>query len=143
MKSKYVDLCLKIDGKIRVLVEVKAAKVKLRDRHIEQAENYASHNNYEWVILTNGVDWHLYHLTFDEGIEYESAFSVSLDTDENIEEAAKKLAIIHKRAVKDGQLTSSGKKAAARCALVRLAKCSLPKVCCGCCGGRFVVRAEY
>ncbi len=116
MKNKYVDLCLKIDGTIRLLVEAKAANVKLRDRHIEQAEGYASRNNYQWVLLTNGVEWHLYHLTFDEGIEYERAFVVSLAEDGNADEAARHLALIHKQSIKKGHLDKFWEKASAMCA---------------------------
>lgn len=113
MKHKYVDICLKIDGRVRLLVEVKAASQQLRDRHIDQAQTYASQNNYRWVVLTNGVDWHLYHLTFDEGIEYERVFDVSLASDDLLEEAADKIGLIHKRAVSKGQLDGYWEKTAA------------------------------
>src|SRR4030042_1951579 len=93
LKHKYVDICLKIDERIRLLVEVKAADQKLRDRHIEQAQAYAAQNNYRWVLLTNGVEWNLYHLTFEEGIEYERAFAVTLDSEGSLDEAAQKLAL--------------------------------------------------
>jgi len=116
MKNKFVDLCLKIDGTIRLLVEAKAANVQLRDRHIEQSWLYASRNNYHWVVLTNGVDWHLYHLTFEEGIEYERAFVVSLATDDGVEEAAKMLALLHRQSVREGELDKFWEKATALCA---------------------------
>lgn len=103
MKNKYVDMALKTDGIIRLLIEVKAAGVTLRDRHIEQAQMYASQNNYRWVLLTNGVTWNLYHLEFEEGIEYEKAFSVDL-REPNFDEAADKLAILHRQAIKKGEL---------------------------------------
>jgi hypothetical protein len=113
LKHKYVDICLKIDGRIRLLVEAKAANQQLRDRHIEQAQTYAAQNNYRWVILTNGVDWHLYHLTFDEGIEYERAFVVSLGDEEHFEEAAQRLALLHKQSINKGELETFWEKTAA------------------------------
>jgi len=75
MKGKYVDLCLKIEGKICLLVEAKAAALQLRVRQIDQAKHYASENGFRWVLLTNGVEWNLYHVSFDEdeGIEYDVA----------------------------------------------------------------------
>jgi hypothetical protein len=113
MKNKFVDVCLKIDDRVRLLVEAKAAGVQLRDRHIEQAQAYASQNNYRWVLLTNGIEWHLYHLTFEEGIEYERAFVVSLATDEALDEAATKLALLHKLSVRKGLLDEFWEKATA------------------------------
>lgn len=104
MKNKYVDIALKIDGTIKLLVEVKAAGETLRDRHIEQAQNYASNNNYRWVLLTNGVVWNLYHLTFEEGIESEQVFSVDLSEEEHFSASAERLSIIHKLSIKKGEL---------------------------------------
>lgn len=116
LKHKYVDICLKIDGRVRLLVEAKAADQQLRDRHIEQAQAYASQNNYRWVLLTNGVDWNLYHLTFEEGIEYEKAFEVSLDSEGFLDAAAQKLALLHKQAMRKGELDLFWEKTAALCA---------------------------
>ncbi|MCE9584665.1 MAG: type I restriction enzyme HsdR N-terminal domain-containing protein [Planctomycetes bacterium] len=104
MKGKYVDIALKIDGTVRILVEAKAAGEKLRDRHIEQAQSYASRNNYHWVILTNGTEWILYHLTFGEGIEYTRAFTIDLMDDAQVETGAEKLALLSRTSVKRGEL---------------------------------------
>lgn len=104
LKGKYIDIVLKIDGVVKVIVEAKAAAVILRERHIEQAEQYASKNNFEWVLLTNGVVWNLYHLTFDEGIESVLAFSADLSSDENFDGSAKCLAILHRQSIKKGEL---------------------------------------
>jgi predicted type IV restriction endonuclease len=103
IRDKYVDIALKIDGNIRLLVEVKAAGVELRDRHIEQAEHYAAVGNIAWVVLTNGVVWTLYHLSFDEGVEYVRAFSVDLASD-CTDEAAELLAILHRQSLTKGSI---------------------------------------
>jgi predicted type IV restriction endonuclease len=104
MKGKFVDIVLKVDGVIRLLVEAKSAGETLRERHIEQAQAYASRNNYRWVLLTNGVAWHLFHLTFDEGIEYETAFTVNLGDESGFDAAVEHLALLHKQSVKKGEL---------------------------------------
>jgi predicted type IV restriction endonuclease len=102
IKEKYVDMALKLDGRVRLLLEAKAAGMALRDRHIEQAERYAAEGNIPWVILTNGLHWILYHLTFDEGIEYERVFSADLANDP-FDQAAEHLALLHKKAVQKGE----------------------------------------
>ena len=105
IQDKYIDLALKIDGAIRLLVEVKSAGKQLRNRFIDQAKLYASEGNYPWVILTNGVVWNLYHLSFDEGIEYVLAFSVDLALDPpDINEAAEKLGLLHRHSIVKGEL---------------------------------------
>ncbi len=103
IRSKYVDVALKIDDVIRLLVEVKRAGVTLRDRHIEQAYSYASRNNFTWVLLTNGVVWNLYHLTFEEGIEYERAFSVDLRKDD-LDKVVASISVLHRNCIKSGGL---------------------------------------
>lgn len=85
VKDRYCDVALKVDGTIRLLVEAKAAGVKtLAEKHIEQAENYSSRLGMNWVLLTNGVEWRLFHLTFNEGegITHDLAFEANLIDDE-------------------------------------------------------------
>ena len=103
IKERFCDLALKIEDAIKVLVEVKAAGMTLRDRHTEQAQNYASHGNIKWVVLTNGVVWNLYHLTFDEGIEATLAFTVEL-TEGISDKGGELLALLHRQSVKKGDL---------------------------------------
>lgn len=103
LKGKYLDLLIKVDDVARLIVEVKRAGIKLRDRHIDQAYTYASTNNIPWVLLTNGVVWNLYHLTFEEGIEYERAFSLDFSK-LDLEAAADKLALLHRENVRKGGL---------------------------------------
>ena len=114
IKSKYVDLTIKIDAKTKFLVEGKSAATKLRDRHIEQGERYAAEGNIQWVLLTNGVEWNLYHLTFDEGIDYERVFSATIAEDADaLGKAADLLALLHRQAIKTGEHEEFWKKRAA------------------------------
>ncbi len=102
INEKYVDFAVKVDGVTRFLIEAKAAGIALRDRHIEQAQRYASEGNIRWVLLTNGVVWNLYHLTFEEGIDYELVFSVDLSKDP-IEKSAEHLTMLHKQSIRKGE----------------------------------------
>ncbi len=101
IKEKYVDIAVKIDGTIRWLIEAKSATSPLRSRHLDQAELYAAEGNHPWVVLTNGVVWQLYHLTFDEGIEYERLFEVDLSVME-LDRAAELLGLLHRTAIAKG-----------------------------------------
>ena len=70
----------------------------MRDRHIDQAQHYAAEDSLRWVVLTNGVTWTLYHLTFEDGVEYERLFSVSLNTE--MDKACECLALLHRTSVR-------------------------------------------
>ncbi len=101
VKEKYVDLAIKIDGVFKFIIEVKAAGITLRDRHIDQAEHYAAEDNIRWVLLTNGVTWNLYHLEFEEGIEYERTFTIDLSSDP-LDYAAEILGLLHRQSIMKG-----------------------------------------
>jgi len=98
IKDKFVDIAVKLNNAIKLLIEVKAAGIELKDKHIEQAKNYAANGNIRWVLLTNGIQWRLFHLTFEEGIEEEKVFSVDLSKD-NIDDAVKSLALLARESV--------------------------------------------
>lgn len=98
IKDKFVDIAIKLNNTIKLLIEVKAAGIELNDKHIEQAKNYAANGNFRWVLLTNGLQWRLFHLTFEEGIEEEKVFSVDLSKD-NIDEAVKPLSLLSRESV--------------------------------------------
>ncbi len=104
VKSKYVDLAIKIEGTIKFFVEAKAAGKKLRQRHVEQVELYGAEGNIPWLLVTNGVEWKLYHLTITTGepVAFEPVFSVTL-APETIEESAEMLALLHRNSVKAGE----------------------------------------
>lgn len=104
IKDKYCDLALKIDGLVHILVEGKAASVKgLNAKHIEQAENYGSKSGIRWVILSNGIEWQLYHLTFaeNEGITHDLAWEANLleEVDADPEGLWAKLSLLNRTAV--------------------------------------------
>ena len=86
INERYCDFAIILKGKTaegkpkpEFLVEAKAAHVQtLNEKHIEQAENYASRAAVNWVLLTNGVEWQLYHLTFDNnGIQPDLVFALN------------------------------------------------------------------
>lgn len=69
IRGTFCDLAVKIDGKLAFLIEVKAIGIGLKDAHIKQAIDYAANQGVEWVVLTNGIEWRLYHVLFQKPIE--------------------------------------------------------------------------
>lgn len=107
IKDKYCDIAIKIDGKVELLIEAKQPGIKLTDKHIQQAENYAMRNGTEWAILTNGCEWRLYHMQLsDDGIESALAFKTDL-TDhfiKNPDEVISKFMLLHRKNFTKGSL---------------------------------------
>lgn len=71
IRSTYCDLAIKLDGKVAVLIEVKAIGIDLKEPHVKQAVDYAANQGVDWVILTNGVRWCVYHVFFTKPIAQE------------------------------------------------------------------------
>ena len=103
VKERNVDYAIKLDGKIRFFIEVKQAGIALKERHIEQAENYAASAGIPWVLLTNGCQWQLYHLTFDEGIEGNLIWTADILAEDN-KTAAEKLSLLHRKNILKDEL---------------------------------------
>ena len=75
IKSTFVDLAVKIDGKLEYLIEVKAIGHELKDLHLRQAINYAAHEGVRWVVLTNGISWEVHRVMVSGQITNEQAMA--------------------------------------------------------------------
>ena len=103
IKDRCVDYAIKINGIVQFFIEVKQAGIALREKHIEQASNYAANAGMPWVLLANGRYWQMYHLTFDEGIQSDLIWSVDLLEDDP-KVVASKLALLHRKSIVKGEL---------------------------------------
>jgi hypothetical protein len=71
IRGTFCDLALRLEGKISLLIEAKAIGLDLRDQHVKQAIDYAANQGIDWVLLTNGLVWRIYHLIFSKPIDQE------------------------------------------------------------------------
>jgi hypothetical protein len=87
IRGTYCDLGIKIDGTLQTLIEVKAIGLELKDNHVKQAIDYAANQGVDWVLLTNGICWRVYHIIFAKPIDQELVvdidFSVMNSRSEN------------------------------------------------------------
>ena len=64
VKGTFCDLAVKIDENVKYLIEVKAIGLDLKETHLRQAVGYGAQQGIQWVVLTNGIDWEIYRITF-------------------------------------------------------------------------------
>lgn len=76
IKKTFCDLAIVLDGTVRMLIEVKAAGLDLKDQHIRQAVDYGSNSGVDWVILTNGATWKVYKVIFSRPITTDLVFEL-------------------------------------------------------------------
>jgi hypothetical protein len=80
IRGTYCDLATKIDGMLQTLIEVKAIGIDLKDPHVKQAIDYAANQGVDWVLLTNGRCWRVYHLIFAKPIDQELVVEIDFLT---------------------------------------------------------------
>lgn len=78
IKKTYCDLAIKLNDKVPFLIECKAIALDLKDDYVRQATNYAADSGIEWVVLTNGIVWRIYHITFAKPIDKELVYEFNI-----------------------------------------------------------------
>jgi predicted type IV restriction endonuclease len=78
VKSTFCDLAIKVNGKLKFLIECKSAGTNLKDNHLRQATDYAANDGVEWVLLTNGIEWQAHRVRFEQPIRVDQVFSLNL-----------------------------------------------------------------
>jgi hypothetical protein len=68
IRGTYCDLAVTSEGEIKFLIEVKAIGLALKENHLRQAMSYGANQGIPWIVLTNGVDWEIYRLRFEQPI---------------------------------------------------------------------------
>jgi hypothetical protein len=78
IRGTFCDIAVKIDGKLKYLIEVKAVDKSLKENHLRQATDYAAKEGIEWVVLTNGVEWQAYRMIFEQPVRFEHVFTFNV-----------------------------------------------------------------
>jgi predicted type IV restriction endonuclease len=71
IRGTYCDLAVKIGDKIQFLIECKAIGTELKEMHLRQAIGYGSNKGLPWIVLTNGADWQIYRIRFEQPIAWD------------------------------------------------------------------------
>ncbi len=82
IRGTFCDLAVSVDGKLRFLIEVKAVDRTLKEGHLRQATDYATREGIEWVILTNGVEWRVHRMVFEQPVRTELLFTINVLSDD-------------------------------------------------------------
>lgn len=80
IRGTYCDLAIKLNDKIEYLIECKAVGIDLKDNHLRQAIGYGANKGIQWIILTNGIEWQVHKLKFEQPIQCELVAKFSIDS---------------------------------------------------------------
>lgn len=78
VKGEFADYGVRIAKQLVAFIEVKRCTTRLSPRHLRQVEMYAVNEGVEWIILTNGQVWQVWHLTAGLPVVLDPALEVDL-----------------------------------------------------------------
>ncbi len=78
IKKTFCDLAINLDGKIRLLLEVKAIGIDMKSDQIKQAIDYGANVGVDWTILTNGCIWKVFKITYAKPIDKELVYEFDI-----------------------------------------------------------------
>jgi hypothetical protein len=100
VKGEFADYGVRIDRQLVAFIEVKRCTQKLNMRHLRQVQMYAVNEGVEWIVLTNGQVWQVYHLTGGLPLIIDLAVEVDLLSEDSLGQKADKLFHLSKEALK-------------------------------------------
>ena len=67
-ETEHVDFAIQFepgpDARPIVMVELKRVGIELAKKHLKQVTSYGIDAGCEWILLTNGKEWKIYHIEF-------------------------------------------------------------------------------
>lgn len=113
VRGEFADYGIRIDRELVAFLETKRVATKLAPKHLRQVQMYAVNEGVEWVILTNGGQWQVYHLTGGLPVVLDLAFEVDLLGEESLTEKGNKLFYLSRDSLKRRQIDELWKARAA------------------------------
>lgn len=69
-ETEHCDFAIQLgegeDLRAVIMVELKRVNIDLAPKHLKQVSSYAINAGCEWIVLTNGKEWRLYHVSFGQ-----------------------------------------------------------------------------
>jgi len=104
VKGEFADYGIRIDKQLVAFIEVKRIATKLGAKHLRQVEMYAVNEGVEWVILTNAVEWQVYHITGGLPVVIDLAMTVNLLSDDSAAQKINQLYYLTRESLKRRQI---------------------------------------
>lgn len=104
VKGEFADYGIRLDKQLIAFLEVKRVTTKLAAKHLRQVETYAVNEGVEWVILTSGVVWQVYHITGGLPIVVDLALEVDLFSEDTLAQKANHLYYLTKESLRRRQI---------------------------------------
>ena len=108
--GRYADYVIRLNKRIRFVVEAKSIQYDLNESHLRQARNYASEEGVDWVILANGRQIELHRVIIEKAVRSQKVFAFDLTDLTVLKPAAKQLVYLTKKSVLKNEIDIYWKK---------------------------------
>jgi len=112
-ETEHVDFVIHLesgpDARPIVMIELKRFGIELSKKHLTQVTSYAINAGCEWILLTNGWEWKVYHVEFGQPPKVEMLDRWNLMED-GIDELVRKFEIISYKSLKHDGLNKIWKR---------------------------------
>jgi hypothetical protein len=100
IRGTYCDLAVKVNGKVKLLIEAKAIGIELKESHVKQVVDYAVNDGIDWVILSNAVTWKVFKVIYSKPIHQEIVCEINfLNLNNRHSEDIEKIGVLTKEAI--------------------------------------------
>lgn len=105
VKGEFADYGIRIEKDLVAFLEVKRITTKLGTKHLRQVEMYAVNEGVEWIILTNGAEWQVYHLTGGLPVVVDLVMTVNLLDESPVQKKVDQLYYLTRESMKREQIS--------------------------------------
>jgi hypothetical protein len=77
IRGTFCDLSIKVNDVTLAYIEAKAINQDLKESYVKQAVDYAVNGPVDWVVLTNGILWHIYKVIFSKPVDHELVVEIN------------------------------------------------------------------
>jgi predicted type IV restriction endonuclease len=110
ISGRYADYIIRLNKKIRFVIEAKSIQYDLNESHLRQARNYAAEEGVDWIILSNARQVELHRVVIGKTVSSQRVFSLDLANLSTIKTAAKYLTYLTKKSVLKNEIDTYWKR---------------------------------
>lgn len=113
VKVDFADYGVRVDKQLVAFIEVKRCTQTLNLKHLHQVQSYAVNEGVEWMILTNGRVWQVWHMSPGMPVQMDKVIDIDLLSDDSVAKKADAMFYLSREAFKKHQIDEMWKRAAA------------------------------
>ena len=106
VRGEFADFGIRLEQDLFAFLEVKRPGTRLDQKHLRQVQSYAVNEGVEWLWLTNGPTWQVWHLSVGLPVTLTLVFEVDLLDGTTASKQAERLFLITRESMKRKQINA-------------------------------------